>query len=111
MFNWIMKKNVMLVDNVVVYFCKVLMYGYMLVDGQGIEMVVLVKEFVQSKQEQICDKYLVVKVEEVGVYFCELEIDDQIKLIECYNEMVVGLKDLMLLLKKKVSKLVQMSFF
>lgn len=33
MFNWIMKKNVMLVDNVVVYFCKVLMYGYMLVDG------------------------------------------------------------------------------
>ncbi|ALV61080.1 MULTISPECIES: replication initiation protein [Burkholderia] len=105
------KKNATPVDNVAAYFRKALTHGYTLADGQGTETAAPAKESAQSKQEQIRDKYLAAKVEEAGAYFRELEIDDQTKLIERYNETVAGSKDLTLSPKKKASKLAQTSFF
>ena len=105
------KKNAAPVDNVAAYFRKALTHGYTLSDGQGTEAAAPAKESAQSKQEQIRDKYLAAKVEEAGAYFRELEIDDQTKLIERYNETVAGSKDLTLSPKKKASKLAQTSFF
>ena len=103
-------KNAAPVDNVAAYFRKALTHGYAVrragngSGGPG-------QESAQSKQEQIRDKYLAAKVEEAGAYFRELEIDDQTKLIERYNETVAGSKDLTLSPKKKASKLAQTSFF
>ena len=105
------KKNAAPVDNVAAYFRKALTHGYTLADGQGTEAAAPAKESAQSKQEQIRDKYLAAKVEEAGAYFRELEIDDQTRLIERYNETVAGSKDLTLSPKKKASKLAQTSFF
>ncbi|HEF4742233.1 TPA: replication initiation protein [Burkholderia multivorans] len=105
------KKNAAPIDNVAAYFRKALTHGYTLSDGQGAETGAAVQESAQSKQEQIRDKYLAAKVEEAGAYFRELEIDDQTKLIERYNETVAGSKDLTLSPKKKASKLAQTSFF
>ena len=88
------KKNAAPVDNVAAD-------AHTLSDGQGTEAAAPAKESAQSKQEQIRDKYLAAKVEEAGAYFRELEIDDQTKLIERYNETVAGSKDLTLSPKKK----------
>ena len=97
------KKNAAPVDNVAAYFRKALTHGYTLSDGQGTEAAAPAKESAQSKQEQIRDKYLAAKVEEAGAYFRELEIDDQTKLIERYNETVAGSKDLTLSPKRRAS--------
>ncbi|MGS0894456.1 RepB family plasmid replication initiator protein [Burkholderia stagnalis] len=105
------KKNAAPIDNVAAYFRKALTHGYALSEGQGAETAAPAKESAQSKQEQIRDKYLAAKVEEAGAYFRELEIDDQTKLIERYNETVAGSRDLTLSPKKKASKLAQTSFF
>ncbi|ETP61208.1 initiator RepB protein [Burkholderia dolosa PC543] len=105
------KKNAAPIDNVAAYFRKALTHGYTLAEGQGADAAVPAKESAQSKQEQIRDKYLAAKVEEAGAYFRELEIDDQTKLIERYNETVAGSKDLTLSPKKKASKLAQTNFF
>lgn len=106
------KKNAMPIDNVGAYFRKALTHGYTLPDGQETDSPepAPAQEAAQRKQEQIRDKYLAAKIEEAEGYFRELEIYDQTRLIERYNETVAGSKDLILSPKKKPSKLAQTSF-
>jgi Initiator Replication protein len=105
------KKNAAPIDNVAAYFRKALTHGYALPqaasssNSTGIEI-----DNPQRRQAEVRDKYLTRKMEEAKEYFRELEIDDQTKLIDRYNQ-TVELKNLKLSPGKKPTKLAETGFF
>jgi hypothetical protein len=103
------KKNAAPVDNVAAYFRKALSHGYVLPDAPASKSREL-EAPPQRRQVQLRDKYLVQKMADAREYFGELEIDDQTRLIERYNE-TVDAKNLKLSLPKKPSKLAETGFF
>jgi hypothetical protein len=105
------KKNAAPIDNVAAYFRKALTHGYTLPqaavssNAAGAEA-----DNPQRRQAEVRDKYLSRKMEEAKGYFLELEIDDQTKLIDRYND-TVELRNLKLSQGKKPTKLAETGFF
>lgn len=103
------KKNAPAIDNMAAYFRKALLHGYTLPETRTVQ-VSNEKGQAQKKQAAIRDQYLAAKLSEAKGYFRELEIDDQARLIERYND-TVELKNLKLAPPKKTSKLAETNFF
>jgi len=55
-------------------------------------------------------RYIAAKIAQASDYFRELELEDQTRLIERYNQ-TVELKNLTLLPSKKPTKMAEMNFF
>lgn len=105
------KKNAAPIDNVAAYFRKALTHGYTLPQVAASSNITGVENTnPQRRQAEVRDKYFARKMEEAKEYFRELEIDDQTKLIDRYNE-TVELKNLKLSPGKKPTKLAETGFF
>jgi hypothetical protein len=109
------KKNAPPLDNAAAYFRKALAQGWELAEpGLSTLCDTAAAAFAPARptttQEDVKARYIAAKIAQASDYFRELELDDQTRLIERYNQ-TVDLKNLTLQPSKKPTKMAEMNFF